>query len=93
MFCCGKALENVFVFKYLGTLFTADGRQQHDIKKRIVLVMSRCGRLRHIFNSPVISLHLKLRLYAAAVCSVFTYGCETWDLTEKVMRTINGANS
>ena len=31
--------------------------------------------------------------YEAAVCSLLTYGCETWDLNEKVMRQINGANS
>ena len=85
VFCSGEELENVFVFKYLGTLFAADGRQQYDIKRRIALAMSRCGRLRHIFSSPFITLHLKLRLYDAAVCSIFTYGCETWNLTEKVM--------
>ena len=25
--------------------------------------------------------------------SVVTYGCESWSLTKKVMRTLNGANS
>ena len=91
--CSGKNLENVFIFKYLGTLFAADGQQQYDVKRRIALAMSRCGKLRHIFASPVITLNLKLRLYSAAVCSIFTYGCETWDLSDKTMRQINGANS
>ena len=57
------------------------------------MAMSRCGKLKHIFASPLLSLSLKIRLYKAAVCSVFTYGCETWDLNEKTMRMINGANS
>ena len=60
--CAGKNLENVFIFKYLGTLFAADGRQSYDIKRRIALAMTRCGKLRHIFSSPCISLNLKLRL-------------------------------
>ena len=57
------------------------------------MAKTRCGQLRHIFASPFISLRLKLRLYDAAVYSIFTYGCETWDLSVEVMRTINGANS
>ena len=94
LFHCGiKTLENVFIFKYLGTMFAADGMQIHDINRRIALAKTRCGQLRHIFASPIPSTHLKLRLYDAAVCSIFTYGCETWDLTPAVMRKINGANS
>ena len=88
-----QELENVFIFKYLGTLFVADDRQCYDIKRRIALTMSRCGSLRHIFASPVISHHLKMRLYRTAICSIFFYGCETWDLSEKTMSQLNGSNS
>ena len=35
IFCSGQALENVSIFKYLGTLFATDGRQIYDIKRRI----------------------------------------------------------
>ena len=55
--------------------------------------MSRCVKLRHIFVSKEISLELKLRLYEVAVCSLLTYGCETWTLCDKTMRCLNGANS
>lgn len=55
--------------------------------------MTRCGQLRHIFASPHISLQLKLRLYDAAVCSLLTYGCETWTLNDKAIRCLNGSNS
>ena len=91
--CSGGDLENVFLFKYLGTIFAADGQQDHDINRRIALALSRCGTLRHIFASTYLSRQLKLRLYKAAVCSIFTYGCETWDLSEQTMKKINGANS
>ena len=57
------------------------------------MAMTRCGRLKHIFASDLISHSLKIRLYKAAVCSIFTYGCETWDLSEATMRKLNGANS
>ena len=52
-----------------------------------------CGQLRHVFDSPFMGDRLKLRLYKVAVCSLMTYGCEAWTLSEKVMRKLNGANS
>ena len=55
--------------------------------------MQRCGELRHVLSSPDLSLTLKLRLYKVAVCSVLTYGCEGWRLTNPIKRMINGANS
>ena len=65
----------------------------YDITARIAMATKRCGQLSHIFNSNSIGPRLKLRLYIVAVCSLLTYGCESWALTEKVMRKINGANS
>ena len=35
IFCEGVTLSNVFRFKYLGSVFTADADQIHDIKARI----------------------------------------------------------
>ena len=74
-------------------VFAGDGEQGYDIKARLARAKTRCGQLHNIFDSAHLSLKLKIRLYVTAVCSLITYGCETWDLTEKVMRQINGANS
>ena len=59
----------------------------------LAMTMSRCGKLRHVSDSPHASLKVKLRLYEAAVCSLLTYGCETWNLDVLTMCKINGANS
>ena len=67
--------------------------QNKDIKARIAMVMRRCGQLSHIFNSPNIGSRIKIHLYVVTVCSLLSYGCETWDLTPKVRSLINGANS
>ena len=77
----------------MGTIFAANASQQFDIDSRIAMAMARCGRLRSIFDSDFITLNLKLRLYEAAVCSLLTYGCETWVIDEKTRKRINGANS
>ena len=93
IYCDGNELSNKFRFCYLGSTFTADAQQKHDIKERVAKAMSRCGKLRHVLDSPTLCLKLKLRLYKAAVCSLITYGCETWCLTPEVLRRLNGANS
>ena len=93
IFCEGKALDNVFKFGYLGNIFAADGLQEYDIRTRIGMAMTRCGKLSHMFDSPALGPWLKVRLYTVAVVSLLTYGCESWNLTDDVMRKLNGANS
>ena len=44
-------------------------------------------------DAPDLPVSIKLRLYQAAVCSILPYGCETWRLTPKVMKMLNGTNS
>ena len=89
----GVPIDNVAVLKYLGTLFSADGQQIRDINVRIVQAFSRCGELHNVFNSKSLRVRLRIRLYEAAVCSILTYGGETWVLTDTIKRKINGVNS
>ena len=92
--CEGVPLENVTVFKNLGTLFSTDGQQIRDIISGSHRPFQDVGGCTYsVLNSKSLSVKLKLRLYEAAVCSILTYGCETWVLTDKVMTKINGANS
>ena len=42
------------------------------------MVFNRCGKLREMFDSPILIKCLKLRLYVTAVVLVMTYGCESW---------------
>ena len=53
-------MDNVFKFKYLGTLFAADANQNYDIEARIAMAMARCGQLKHVFNSETLTLKLKM---------------------------------
>ena len=91
--CENDPLENVFCFKYLGTMFNALADQVMDVKARIARAMKRCGQLCHILDSDKIRINLKLRLYEASVCSLLTFGCETWSLNKQILGLINGANS
>ena len=48
--CEGKELDNVFKFGYLGNVFAADGLQEYDIRARIGMAMTRCGKLSHMLR-------------------------------------------
>lgn len=91
--CEGVELKNVFKFKYLDSIFAADGDHSYDVRRRIGLLAMTCmGQLRQVFNSGI-SLELKLRLYKSAICSLFTYRSEVWTLDESTQAAINGANA
>ena len=91
--CEGHELKNVFTFKYLGSIFAADGSHYYDVKRRCGLAESRCGALNHIFNSEAIPLQLKLKVYRTAICSLLTYGSEAWLLNKRTLAMINGCNA
>ena len=74
--CDGATLKNVAVFKFLDSLFYADGSHTQDVGRRITTGMSRCGKLRQVFDSATLPLTLKLTVYKAAVASTLTYDSE-----------------
>ena len=67
--------------------------QIYDVKVRVTQSMVRFDKLRNILDANEIDTTLKLRLYEASICSILTFGCETWNLDRKTIKIINGANS
>ena len=74
-------------------MFQADGRQTADIERRIAMAHQRHGKMRHLWRVKKLHINLRIRLYVASVCSILTYGSETWTLTPEACRRLNGANS
>ena len=89
----GRQIENVYDFIYLGCKTQADGDCMADVKHRSVIAQSAFNELSSLWSDHRLPLSLKLRLYRLAVCSTLTHGCEAWDFTLKVRRTLNGFNS
>ena len=85
--------DNSWLFKYLGSLFQANGEQMTDARQRIAMARARFGKLRHIWRDSNLHLSLRLRLYRSCVCSILTYGSEAWYLNREMRRALNGANS
>ena len=90
--CESNKLSNTSQFKYLNSVFAADGDQRYDVCHRISPIMSRMGKLTHVFNSKV-SFNLKMKVHKCVVYSLFTFGSEAWNLDQTTMTTINGVNA
>ena len=73
-------IANVWIFKYLGSRFCANGEQTADVKARIAMATTTAGKMRNIWASKSIPLRHKLCLYKTGVCSKLTYGSEAWRL-------------
>ena len=74
-------------------MFTADGDEEKDVKRRVTMTVSRCGQLRNALVSNHVKQETKVRIYKCDVGSLLTYGSEVWNLNEKCVRTLNGANT
>ena len=82
----GTILEVVKDFKYLGS-WTQSSLQ--DIKTREALAPKTCNKLTKIWKSNL-PRSAKVKLFEATVESVLLYGSETWTLTTKVRKMLDG---
>ena len=82
----GEDLKEVKNFKYLGSLMESS---EKDINIRKALSWSACHKLRKIWSSKL-PRKLKVRLFIATVESVLLYGAETWTLTQKLQKQLDG---
>ena len=89
----GKALKNVYTFKYLGYHFQADGDRKHAMVIRMGIASTRFSECKKVWKSKVISQREKLRLFDSGVISVLVYGCEIWMLNESTQRKLKNYTS
>ena len=89
----GEALESVYQFDYLGCRFTSNGDGAADMRHRMTIAGERSRSLDNLWHDNRLPRSLKLRLYAASVCSTLTHGSEAWMLTPRALVMLNGFNS
>jgi hypothetical protein len=78
-------------YKYLGSIFTKDGRDTKNIRHRVTQVRKIIGALNGIWCSKDITKKRKMMIYNSMVKSALIYGAETWSLYENDRRRINAA--
>ncbi|KAK3519394.1 hypothetical protein QTP70_027533 [Hemibagrus guttatus] len=81
----GEVLPQVEEFKYLGVLFTSEGRMDREIDRRIG---AAAAVMRSMYRSVVVKKELsrkaKLLIYQSIYAPTLTYGHELWVMTERV---------
>ena len=72
-----ETMETEAYFIFLGSKITADGKCNHEIKKRLLLGRKVMTNLDSIFKSRDITLPTKVCLFKAMFFPVVMYGCES----------------
>ncbi|KAK3546351.1 hypothetical protein QTP70_025761, partial [Hemibagrus guttatus] len=88
----GEVLPQVEEFKYLGVLFTSEGRMDREIDRRIG---AAAAVMRSMYRSVMVKKELsrkaKLSIYQSIYVPTLTYGHELWVMTERVRSRIQAA--
>ncbi|KAK3560032.1 hypothetical protein QTP86_033830, partial [Hemibagrus guttatus] len=88
----GVVLPQVEEFKYLGVLFTSEGRMDREIDRRIG---AAAAVMRSMYRSVVVKKELsqkaKLSIYQSIYVPNLTYGHELWVMTKRVRSLIQAA--
>jgi hypothetical protein len=75
----GVSLEQVTSYKYLGSVFTDDGRCEKEIRIRLAQAKEAFNRRKELLTQKF-SLKLRKRLVRTLVWSVALYASETWTI-------------
>ena len=85
----GNTLKHVDRFVYLGSLFTSDGRCEHDVQQRIAIAKSAFTSLEKVMKNRNINIQLRCRFQKCNVWSTLLYGYEAWTLSSKILNNNN----
>jgi hypothetical protein len=88
----GATLKQVEKFKYLGVVFTSDGRQETELDARIAGAGAIMRQLQHsVIRRDEIGVKAKLAVFNSVFVPVLTYGHELWVMTERIRSRIQAA--
>ena len=88
----GVQLRQVEEFKYLGVMFSSDGRQDKEIDRRInqaSAVPRELGKM--VVSNTRLSQEAKLAVFKTLYRPILTYGQESWILTERTRSRVQAA--
>ncbi|TWW59478.1 hypothetical protein D4764_06G0010080 [Takifugu flavidus] len=87
-----EVLPQVEEFKYLGILFTSEGRMEREINRRIGAASTVMRALnRSVVVKKELSRKAKISIYRSIYIPVLTYGHQRWVMTERTRSRIQAA--
>ena len=78
----GVVLEQVNIFKYLGTLIKNDLKTEEEIECRTNLAKAKFCGMYKVLTSKRLKMKTRLKILKSYIYSIFTYGCEAWSLSK-----------
>ena len=85
----GEEVKQVESFTYLGQLITEDGKNDNEIMHRISIARSVFNKMRTTLTSRRLSINIRKRILKCYVWSTLLYGCETWTLSDNIIKRLN----
>ena len=85
----GLVLEDVEVFKYLGSLVTAEGGMEADVQLRVLEGSKVLGAVRRVLKGRTMNWEVKKTLNQQVIVPTVIYGAETRALREAARRRLN----
>ena len=84
----GTQLKQTNEFKYLGSMFTENGKLYREIETRCQKANAVSYQLAPLLKHPRISTSTKAKLTNATFLPMLTYKCQTWSLTKDLERKL-----
>ena len=78
----GVEMENVRVFKYLGSVLSKDGSLEEEVRERVQQGRKVAGSLKAVIRNRAVSMDVKRSLHDSIVVPTLTYGSEAWTMHE-----------
>jgi hypothetical protein len=82
-----QQIEQVKKFKYLGSIITADGRCQEEIRTRISMAKTAFNKRKELLTK-CLKTETKKKIVKTIIWSILLYGSETWTLQESDKKKI-----
>ena len=86
----GTTLKNVESFTYLGSCLSSTCSMDKEVSNRLAKAGASFGRLwGRVWGERGITLRTKLAVYRAVVITSLLYGCESWTLYRKQLKSLD----
>ncbi|XP_061628220.1 uncharacterized protein LOC133477457 [Phyllopteryx taeniolatus] len=88
---CPLQVGDEILHKYLGVLYTSEGKMEREIKRWIGAASAVMQTLYWYVVVKELSRKAKLSIYRSMYIPTLTYGCELWVVTERTRSRIHAA--
>ena len=84
-----EEIKNVTTFKYLGSMFDAEGGSTTYCKNRVRLAWNKLREVTGVICDKKVPVKLKHKIYKTVIKPTMTYGADCWTMKKKDKMLMN----